>query len=206
MAENDIDLDKLYDNFSESGKHFDLTVQTCSTITRFITNPLSVTGIVDAVDRYFAIFGRKPLRIRWILLFYCAFPLTGVLASVYNTWISNEFVKDDMICPIARGSEATKGVLFVVQWISIICAMIFYFVIYRKLSKHAKMLKLINKDLMYVTLIGWVLLDSTIPFIWTVYLFFVPSLKNRARDLCNCAPQITNVSAFVSPAQSSSAI
>ncbi|PAV69434.1 hypothetical protein WR25_09040 [Diploscapter pachys] len=57
-----------------------------------------------------------------------------------------------------------------------------------------------------VTLLSWVLLDLAIPFIWAVYLVFVPSIKNRARDLCNCAPQVTNVSAFTTPAQSSTAI
>ncbi|PAV87894.1 hypothetical protein WR25_08666 [Diploscapter pachys] len=227
-----------------------LSVQSCSIATRFMKNSLSVTGIVDAVDRYIAIFGRKPLRIRWIFLLYCLFPLIGICGSIYDVFISTNWITSDMICLITRSSSTLQDILLVIQWITILTAMVFYLIIYRKLAKHTKMLKLLNPDLMtqeryyrdkqvvklfffscslpiflvlpnmlvhavndlfgirhrMVTLLSWVLLDLAIPFIWVVYLVFVPSIKNRARDLCNCAPQVTNVSAFTTPAQSSTAI
>lgn len=204
-----------------------MTVQQCSTIRNFIQNPIAVQGLVDAVDRYLIIFDHEMLHPVTILLLYVAFPLVSIVVSAYNTFVTSEWVKDDVVCLITRRSSWTSHLLFATQWLTTVVAIALYFLIYRKITKHVQrqhtsnagslthqqyyrdrslvsfffvcctipvilltptiavtivsgVFGLYNK---VVTLISWLCLDAAIPFIWIVYVAYIPSIRQGVLDL-----------------------
>ncbi|KHJ89088.1 hypothetical protein OESDEN_11101 [Oesophagostomum dentatum] len=112
-----------------------MTIQQCSTLRNFLMNPLAAQGLVDAADRFIVIFGYGTLDTMTIFLLYIAFPLTGVMFFFVNTYLSAEMVEDE-VCGFVRRSSWTIQLMFGVQWVTTIAAFIFYFLIYRKVTKH----------------------------------------------------------------------
>ncbi|EYB93948.1 hypothetical protein Y032_0177g595 [Ancylostoma ceylanicum] len=207
--------------------HREMTVQQCSTIRNFMQNPLAAQALVDAIDRYFIIFDHGELHPITIFLIHALFPTTGILASIYNSFITTDWVEDDVICSITRRSSWTSILQFAILWTTTIVALFLYFLIYRKVRKHVQHHhKLQGRNLTQeryyrdrsvvslffvcctipiiffaptiivslvddivgvrdkaIKIISWVCLDLSIPFICTVYIVYIPSIRQGILDL-----------------------
>ncbi|KHJ75383.1 hypothetical protein OESDEN_25001 [Oesophagostomum dentatum] len=202
-----------------------MTAQQCSIIRNFVQNPIAVQGFIEALDRYFIIFDHGVLHPVTILTLYALFPIASILTAVYNSFLTSDWVKDDVVCLITRRSAWTSDFLFAIQWLATIAAIILYFRIYRKVRKHVRrqhMNKTLTQERYYrdrsivslffvcctipvilltptiavtlinaifsirnkvITLISWICLDLSIPFIWTVYLIYIPSIRQGVLDM-----------------------
>ncbi|KAL6740782.1 hypothetical protein Aduo_014104 [Ancylostoma duodenale] len=221
--------------------HREMTVQQCSIIRNFVQNPIAVQGLVDAIDRYFIIFDHGVLHPITIFIIYALFPTTGILVAIYNSFITSDWVKDDVVCLITKRSSWTSNLLFAIQWTTTIVAILLYFLIYRKVTKHVQhhhkmqgrnltqeryyrdrsvvslfficctipimllaptiLVTLVNAIFgahdKTITIISWVCLDLAIPFIWTVYIMYIPSIRQGILDLFG----ISNLKFVSTPSQ-----
>ncbi|KAL6732952.1 hypothetical protein Aduo_003655 [Ancylostoma duodenale] len=115
--------------------HQKISIQRCSVLRNFLLNPLAVQAVVDAVDRFIVIFGYGTMETVMIFLFYLSFPLVGVIFSFINSFLSTDLAADEF-CGLVRRSSWTQHFMYAVQWMSTVVAVVLYFLIYRKVTKH----------------------------------------------------------------------
>ncbi|WKY05190.1 hypothetical protein Q1695_005870 [Nippostrongylus brasiliensis] len=209
-----------------------MTIQQCSVIRNFVQNPIAAQGLVDAIDRYIILFDIGMLH-PMILILYITFPAVNVAFSAYNSFLTSDWVKDDVVCLITRRNSLTSNLLFASQWVATLVAILLYFRIYRKIIRHVERQRNSNPGSLsqqnyyrdrsvvslffvcatipiilvcptivvtlvsaifgvhnkVVTLLCWLYLDSTIPFIWTVYILYIPSIRQGVLDLVGIKPK-----------------
>ncbi|VDL69566.1 unnamed protein product [Nippostrongylus brasiliensis] len=73
-----------------------------------------------------------------ILILYITFPAVNIAFSAYNSFLTSDWVKDDVVCLITRRSSLTSNLLFASQWVATLIAILLYFRIYRKIIRHVE--------------------------------------------------------------------